>query len=137
MLARLATSIHKLNFIEAFYFLTASIAHTTDLLTHTTDHVTNTTGHLAHTTDHVSNTTDHVAHTTDHIAHTTDHLIHTTVGLLGISIFSNIEVSFFKGIRNVAFLVNTVIPYIAILSTTLAIFSKKVSLARSILQLPQ
>ena len=59
------------------------------------------------------------------------------LGLQGISIFSDIEVSFFKGIYNIAFLVNTVIPYIAILSATLAFFSKKVSLTRSILQLPQ
>ena len=61
----------------------------------------------------------------------------TGVGLQGISIFSNIEVPFFKGTCSIAFLVNTVIPYIAILSATLAFFSKKVSLTRSILQLPQ
>ena len=47
------------------------------------------------------------------------------VGLQGISIFSNIEVSFFKGICNIAFLVNTVILYIAILSANLAIFLVK------------
>ena len=48
-----------------------------------------------------------------------------TLGLQGISIISNIEVFFFKGSCNNAFLVNTVIPYIAILSANLAFLGVK------------
>ena len=47
------------------------------------------------------------------------------LGLHGISIFSNIGVFFFKGICNNTFLVNTVIPYIAILSANLAFLGVK------------
>ena len=56
----------------------------------------------------------------------TFHICNRAARCIYIYIFSNIEVSFFKGICNIASLVNTVILYIAILSANLAIFVESV-----------